>query len=83
MDGEDTVLPLGTITIQEEKAPEGYLLNTDIFVICANRLNNGTMVEQILDKATIEEQVVRPSFPVKSTSIVNPLVRRRFPFRCT
>ena len=48
MDGEDTVLPLGTITIQEEKAPEGYLLNTDIFVICANRLNNGTMVEQIL-----------------------------------
>lgn len=32
MDGTTPCLPLGTVTIQETKAPEGYLLNSEIFV---------------------------------------------------
>ena len=30
-DGEN-VLPLGTVTIQETKAPKGYLLNREVFI---------------------------------------------------
>lgn len=32
MTNGNTTLPLGTITIQETKAPEGYLLNDEVFV---------------------------------------------------
>lgn len=32
MDGKTPCLPLGTVTVQETKAPEGYLLNKDIYV---------------------------------------------------
>lgn len=28
----EVVLPLGTVTFQEIKAPEGYLLNNEIFI---------------------------------------------------
>lgn len=31
-DGTTPCIPLGTITVQETKTPEGYLVNTDIFV---------------------------------------------------
>lgn len=31
-DGTTPCIPLGTITVQETKTPEGYLVNTDVFV---------------------------------------------------
>ncbi|MFR5070439.1 MAG: prealbumin-like fold domain-containing protein [Eubacteriales bacterium] len=36
-------LPIGTITIQETKAPEGYLLNPEIFIrqITSDGLSEG------------------------------------------
>lgn len=34
-------LPLGTISIQETKAPEGYLLNSEIYVIKITSTNDG------------------------------------------
>ena len=60
LEGEEVTLPLGTITIQEEKAPEGYLLNPDVFVICANQKEDTEVTAgQILAKATVEEQIIR------------------------
>lgn len=35
-------LPLGTITIQETKAPEGYIINPEIFVIPITSNNDGS-----------------------------------------
>ncbi|MDQ9827091.1 prealbumin-like fold domain-containing protein, partial [Acinetobacter sp. 163] len=29
----DPTIPVGTVTMQETKAPEGYLLNNEIFVV--------------------------------------------------
>ena len=40
--GTSYVLPLGTITIQETKAPEGYLINDTIYV-SQTTLTNGTV----------------------------------------
>ena len=30
--GTIVTLPLGTVTIQETKAPEGYLINNELFI---------------------------------------------------
>lgn len=52
-------LPVGTITIQETKAPEGYLMNTEVFV------------RQILPEGTAEwaEAYNMPIIPEKSLDI--------------
>ena len=51
-------LPLGTITIQETKAPKGYLLNEEIFVrqITSKGTTEGVETYNI---PTIEEEVIR------------------------
>ena len=51
-------LPLGTITIQETKAPKGYLLNEEIFVRQITSKGTGEMVETY-NMTTIEEEVIR------------------------
>lgn len=51
-------LPLGTITIQETKAPKGYLLNEEIFVRQITSKGTGEMVETY-NMPTIEEEVIR------------------------
>lgn len=51
-------LPLGTITIQETKAPEGYLLNEEIFVRQITSKGTGEGVETY-NMPTIEEEVIR------------------------
>lgn len=51
-------LPLGTITIQETKAPEGYLLNEEIFVRQITSKGTGEEVETY-NMPTIEEEVIR------------------------
>ena len=51
-------LPLGTITIQETKAPKGYLLNEEIFVrqITSKGTTEGV---ETYNMPTIEEEVIR------------------------
>ena len=51
-------LPLGTITIQETKAPEGYLLNEKVFVrqITSKGTTEGV---ETYNMPTIEEEVIR------------------------
>ena len=51
-------LPLGTITIQETKAPEGYLLNEKVFVRQITPTGSGEQVETY-NMPTIEEEVIR------------------------
>lgn len=51
-------LPLGTITIQETKAPKGYLLNEEIFVRQITSKGTAESVETY-NMPTIEEEVIR------------------------
>ena len=51
-------LPLGTITIQETKAPKGYLLNEEIFVRQIIPTGSGEQVETY-NMPTIKEEVIR------------------------
>lgn len=44
MDGVTPCLPLGTVTIQETKAPEGYLINDNVFV---QQITAGGTVETV------------------------------------
>lgn len=50
-------LPLGTITIQETKAPKGYLLNEEIFVRQITSKGTAESVETY-NMPTIEEEVI-------------------------
>ena len=54
----NVTLPLGTITIQETKAPEGYLLNEKVFVRQITSKGSGELVETY-NMPTIEEEVIR------------------------
>ena len=51
-------LPLGTITIQETKAPKGYLLNEKVFVRQITPTGSGEQVETY-NMPTIKEEVIR------------------------
>lgn len=53
-------LPLGTITIQETKAPKGYLLNEEIFVRQITSKGTAESVDvETYNMPTIEEEVIR------------------------
>ena len=58
--GEPT-LPIGTITIQETKAPEGYLLNSQIFVQQITSNGNTNQVINTYNAPIIPEQVMKGS----------------------
>ena len=58
--GEPT-LPIGTITIQETKAPEGYLLNSQIFVQQITSNGSTNQVINTYNTPIIPEQVMKGS----------------------
>ena len=51
-DGKTPVLPLGAITAEEVKAPEGYLLNDRLYV---SEISSGSMSENIADSSDSEK----------------------------
>lgn len=53
-----TVLPLGTVTIQESKAPEGYLAGDEIFLRKISKGDNGSTVAD-LEPVEHKEQIIR------------------------
>jgi len=57
-DGKTPCLPLGTVTVQETKAPTGYLANDTVFV---QKITAGGKVETIscYNSSSVEEQVCR------------------------
>lgn len=58
MSNGDVTLPLGTITIQETKAPEGYLLNDEIFIRQITTAGTAESVDTY-NAPTIPEDVIR------------------------
>lgn len=52
------VLPLGTITIQEIKAPEGYLLNETVFTEQITAAGPG-VTDTVLHESEVKENVIR------------------------
>lgn len=53
-----TVLPLGTVTIQESKAPEGYLEGDEIFLRKISKGDDGSTVTE-LEPVEHKEQIIR------------------------
>ena len=72
MDGVPT-LPIGTITIQETKAPEGYLLNAEVFIRKITSDGNAEKVETynqpIIPEQSLNLNIVKK---LKGTDIVIP-----------
>ena len=54
----DVTLPLGTVTIKETKAPEGYLLNDEVFV---RKITSEGTAENVdtYNEPVVEEEVIR------------------------
>lgn len=52
----NSTFPIGTVTIQETKAPEGYLINPDIYTIKITSNNNGSEFVYTYNQPTIPEQ---------------------------
>jgi len=49
-------LPIGTLTIQETKAPEGYLINPEVYTIKITSNNNGSEFVYTYNEPEIPEQ---------------------------
>ena len=66
-------LPLGTITIQETKAPEGYLINPEVFVRQITPTGSGDIVETY-NQPIIPENILKLDLVKKQegTNIVIP-----------
>lgn len=83
-DGEEIILPLGTLTIQEEKAPEGYLLNPELFVIAIGRgMDAETVTGQAPDKVQVSEQVIRGDLEMVKIAGDSQKRLANIPFRIT
>lgn len=55
---KNTTLPVGTITIQESKAPVGYFINNEVFVIKIPTSGNAERVETF-NMPTVNEKVIK------------------------
>ena len=51
-------IPLGIVTIQETKAPEGYLLNPEVYVVPISSTNNGSEFVETYNQPKIPETLL-------------------------
>lgn len=61
-----TTLPIGTITIQETKAPKGYFINNEVFVRQITPSGNAEWVETF-NMPTVNEKVIK--FNIKKVQV--------------
>lgn len=66
-DGKTVCLPLGTITVQESKAPAGYQLNPTVFVQKITGDGKQEMVS-VYQSSTIEESVIRGGVKIRNVT---------------
>lgn len=59
----EVVQPLGTVTFQEIKAPEGYLLNNEIFIETVREEGTG-QTDTIFQCPTIPDQIIRGNLQI-------------------
>lgn len=64
---KNTTLPVGTITIQESKAPVGYFINNEVFVRKITSSGNAERVETF-NMPTVNEKVIK--FNIKKVQAV-------------
>lgn len=77
-DGEN-ILPLGTVTIQETKAPRGYLLNNQVILSRVTESGAGA-TDTLFQIPEVEEQVIRGHIQlVKFREDINPEEDRKTP----
>ena len=80
-DGKTVCLPLGTITVQESKAPAGYQLNPTVFVQKITGDGKQEMVS-VYQSSTIEESVIRGGVKIQKrdseTGEAKPQGQNRF-----
>lgn len=79
------VLPIGTLTIQESKAPNGYLLNDTVYVVktdIANGLVTTTNLPNAETRAT-KEQVMRADFKLRKLDANTLKEMSDIPFKIT
>ena len=65
---EQGKLPLGTITIQETKAPEGYLINNDVMIVNLNTTDDNTELETY-NLPIQPEEVVKGDFLFRKVAL--------------
>ncbi len=71
VDGNNNpVLPIGTITIQETKAPEGYLIDNTVFVRKITE-NADTGRLDTYNQPVIKEQVIRGGVKIQKRDYEN------------
>lgn len=68
IDGKTPCLPLGTVTIQETKAPAGYLINDTVFV---QKITAGGTTETVscYNASSVEEQIYRGGVKVQKRDL--------------
>lgn len=52
-------LPIGTLTIQEKQAPQGYLLNPELYVVPITSNNDGSEFVYTYNAPKIPEQIIK------------------------
>ena len=52
-------LPIGTLTIQEKQAPQGYLLNPELYVVPITSSNDGSEFVYTYNAPKIPEQIIK------------------------
>ncbi len=62
-------LPLGTVTIQETKAPEGYLLNDEMIIKQITDDGGNTESVYTYNKPTVSDQVIRGGVMIRKTDL--------------
>lgn len=69
---KNPAIPIGTITIQETKAPEGYLIDTTVFVQKITVDNDGERLTTY-NQPVIKEQVIRGGVKIQKRDYENGL----------
>lgn len=66
--GTIVTLPLGTVTIQETKAPEGYLINSELFIRQITASGSMESVETY-NEPIVKENVIRGGVSVENGTL--------------
>lgn len=82
-EGTRVILPIGTITVQETKAPEGYNINNEVMLANITSNQQGEIHFSQNHTYTSTEQVTRADFSFTKLNYVTRTTMPKIPFRIT